>query len=400
MTGETILWATFPLFLVGSATILSPVFFAGASNIAAGLFLFLGLLLFHRKSLYFPKKALYPAFMGVVFVFFLFYPLIFIAGQNIPAGNTAILSQAEVLFSFLFFGLLGLEKITIKRILGAAIMLLGTTVIMSDGFTWEWNIWNFLVIFATAIAPLANYYQKATVKVMSPIGYTAYRSLFAGIVLVLVSSFFETPLHEISLSREAIFLIITNGIFAFGISKWFWLEGIHRVGVTKAISYNTATPALTLVFAFFLFREIPTIEQLIGLGTVIIGVPLLLSPIKHQGFSGKTIPGDQIGRKLGFPTINIALNNRKQKPTGVYAVHVEISGKKYSGVLHAGSRPTLHKQEYRTEIHVFDFDKEIEAGKTINGEIVRKLRDVQSFTSIEELKQQIERDIKRARRII
>jgi drug/metabolite transporter (DMT)-like permease len=89
---------------------------------------------------------------------------------------------------FLFFGLLGLETITPKRTLGAGIILLGATVILSEGFTWEWNIWNFLVILATAIAPVANYFQKATVKLMPAIGYTAYRSLFAGTILILASA--------------------------------------------------------------------------------------------------------------------------------------------------------------------------------------------------------------------
>jgi uncharacterized membrane protein len=298
------------------------------------------------------------------------------------------------------FGLLGLETITPKRTLGAGIILLGATVILSEGFTWEWNIWNFLVILATAIAPVANYFQKATVKLMPAIGYTAYRSLFAGTILILASALFETPLHKITFTREALFLIIANGVFAFGLSKWFWLEGIHRIGVTKAISYNTAAPALTLIFAFFLFRQVPTIEQIMGLTAILIGIPLVISPIKHHPFSGKIITGDKIGRTLGFPTLNIALASGILKPAGVFAVHVEIHGKTYSGVLHAGPRPTIKKEEYRTEVHLFDFDEETVAGEKIHGEIVRKIRNVCSFKNTEDLKRQIEKDVKKAKRII
>jgi multidrug transporter EmrE-like cation transporter len=215
------------------------------------------------------------------------------------------------------------------------------------------------------------------------------------------AALFETPLHEITFTREALFLIIANGVFAFGLSKWFWLEGIHRVGVTKAISYNTAAPALTLIFAFFLFRQVPTAEQIMGLTAVLIGVPLIHLP--HQTptlFPEKPSPEIRSAEQLGFPTLNIALESGILKPAGVFAVHVEIHGKTYSGVLHAGPRPTLNKEEYRTEVHLFDFDEETVAGEKIHGEIVRKIRNVCSFKNTEDLKRQIEKDVKKAKRII
>ncbi len=395
MSGEIILWSLFPLLLVNSLHILPPIFFAGASNIVAGCIILLSLAVFRRSSLYFPKKAIPPAIIGASLVLLIFFPLVFISGQHIPAGDTAILLQMEVFFSFLIFGIFGLETIHLKRLIGAVIILLGTTTILFQGFSGELSKWNIILIGATAIAPLANYYQKQAALLVSPLLYTGYRSFIGGIILLSGSLLFEVSPKEVTLSHHALLLIVINGILAFGISKWFWLESIRRIGVIKAISYGAATPACTLIFAFLFFHETVTIQQVIGLIAVIIGVPLIMTPVKIHTFVGMSVSGDGIGKKMGFPTLN--LRTEKHPPKGVFTVQVQINKKSYRGIMHSGPRPTLTKKEHRTEIHLFDFSQDVKKETKVEVEIIKKIRNIRSFRNRDALKKQIIKDVAKAK---
>jgi riboflavin kinase / FMN adenylyltransferase len=78
---------------------------------------------------------------------------------------------------------------------------------------------------------------------------------------------------------------------------------------------------------------------------------------------GKVIHGDQLGRKLGYPTANIEpIDVKKLIPAiGVYAVtlHIKNDAKRYKGMLNIGYRPTFNGKEFRIEVNIFDFNKEI-----------------------------------------
>jgi riboflavin kinase/FMN adenylyltransferase len=77
---------------------------------------------------------------------------------------------------------------------------------------------------------------------------------------------------------------------------------------------------------------------------------------------GKVVQGNQIGRKLGFPTANIALlEEQKLVPAnGIYAVRVRVSEKMYDGVLAVGVRPTIGENLHKTiEVNIFDFSEDI-----------------------------------------
>lgn len=403
---EAFLWAFFPLLLAESSGILPPLFFAGISSVIAGITLLIIIFFFQRSALSFPKEALRPALIATCIILFIFYPLIFFGGQNAPSGNTALLLQAEVFFSFLFFGALGLERISIKRILGASIILMGSSIILFQGFSGNIGKGELYILLATAIVPLANHYQKEAMKTCSSLSYITYRNIFGGIILVGISMLFEN-IQQVAFSSKEILLLVANGVFAFGISKWFFLEGIKRIGVAKAISMNAIAPALTLFLAFILLQENPTPEQIFGVFTVIIGTLLVISPLPEIIFTGKTIRGDGKGKELGFPTINI--QTTEKTPKGVYAAYAEINGEKYTGIVHCGPRPSFGKMEWRNEIHLLDFCRgeavysprqtrrpapTIPENTPITLFIEKRIRRVKKFSSVEKLQQRLEKDKK------
>ena len=113
------------------------------------------------------------------------------------------------------------------------------------------------------------------------------------------------------------------------------------------------------------------------------------------------------GRTIGIPTINLTTPDPRKllPPDGVYAVRVELQGKreegrgKYGGMMNQGSRPTFGVHARGLEIHLFDFTGDL-YGATVTVEWVRRLRDVQTFPSRQALADQIERDALAARAIL
>ena len=111
--------------------------------------------------------------------------------------------------------------------------------------------------------------------------------------------------------------------------------------------------------------------------------------------SGIVVEGDQIGRKIGFPTANIkVLEKHKLLPgNGVYAVHVTFKNHQYKGMLNIGSRPTINNDADRSsiEVHLFDMNEEF-YDETIHVEFSTKLRDEIKFVNLDELKIQLHKD--------
>jgi len=108
---------------------------------------------------------------------------------------------------------------------------------------------------------------------------------------------------------------------------------------------------------------------------------------------GTVIEGDKIGRKIGFPTANIKVNDwYKLIPAkGVYAVKTIINNKTYSGMLNIGTRPTLNGNDVTVEVNIFNFNNDI-YNKEIRIEFIERIRNEQKFDELESLKNQLEID--------
>jgi riboflavin kinase/FMN adenylyltransferase len=115
---------------------------------------------------------------------------------------------------------------------------------------------------------------------------------------------------------------------------------------------------------------------------------------------GRVRGGERLGRKLGFPTANLALERRRSPVAGVFAVRVQgIGAQALPGVASLGTRPTVNGSEALLETHVFDFDGDL-YGREIAVEFVAKLRDEARFASLEALTAQMHSDAAEARRIL
>jgi len=104
------------------------------------------------------------------------------------------------------------------------------------------------------------------------------------------------------------------------------------------------------------------------------------------------------GRLLGFPTANLELIDELVPKLGVYAVNVIVDHQSLKGVTNIGYNPTFGKGPFSVETHILDFDGDL-LGKTIRVLFIERLRDERPFGSIKDLSDQIERDIRKARKL-
>jgi len=114
--------------------------------------------------------------------------------------------------------------------------------------------------------------------------------------------------------------------------------------------------------------------------------------------SGQVVEGNQIGRTIGYPTANIAIQEKHKliPADGIYAVRILHNDLIYKGMLYIGSRTTLGDDLQKTiEVNIFDFDKQI-YGEHLSIELVALLRKEMKFNSIEEMKEQLDKDKKEA----
>jgi riboflavin kinase/FMN adenylyltransferase len=113
---------------------------------------------------------------------------------------------------------------------------------------------------------------------------------------------------------------------------------------------------------------------------------------------GTVTGGEQLGKKLGFPTANLSAHSEQFPPNGVYCAEAKLDGQRLRGVVNLGYRPTVSaaKHERVLEIHLLDFNHDI-YGKDIEVRFVRYLRPEKKFESVDALVRQIEMDVKQAR---
>ncbi len=113
---------------------------------------------------------------------------------------------------------------------------------------------------------------------------------------------------------------------------------------------------------------------------------------------GTVVRGDDLGKKIGFPTANLSAHSEKFPPNGVYFAEVRLAGAVYPGVVNLGFRPTISsgKSDRTLEVHLLDFNRDI-YGKDLELRFVRYLRPEAKFENVEALVRQIERDVQEAR---
>lgn len=118
---------------------------------------------------------------------------------------------------------------------------------------------------------------------------------------------------------------------------------------------------------------------------------------RPYSISGRVEAGRRLGRELGCPTANIALQGRRLPMTGVFTVDVEFDGRHLPGVANAGHRPTVDDSlQPSLEVHLLDHEEDL-YGRELCAYFLHRLRSEEKFPDLESLKRQIASDVRLAR---
>ena len=121
---------------------------------------------------------------------------------------------------------------------------------------------------------------------------------------------------------------------------------------------------------------------------------------RSWSIQGKVKVGRKMGRKIGFPTCNIELNDYVIARHGVYAVNILLKNNKklFKGIANLGYRPTFNQKKLLLEVHIFNFSRNL-YNKYLTIEFMNFIRKEKKFKNINQLKKQINLDLKIAKKV-
>ena len=202
----------------------------------------------------------------------------------------------------------------------------------------------------------------------------------------------EAFFRDVLLNRFAPSAIVCGFNFRFGANGACSAEDLVRWGKEAGVTVHVEMPCLRDA------RPVSStwIRSLVRDGDMEKAAELLTRP---YSIAGIVEHGKALGRKLGFPTANLRLPQRKTAPSrGIYACTVrfaDASGQPVTkmGVCNIGSRPTVNgdAEDITVETWILDFTGDL-YGKTLEIAFVKKIREEKRFDSLEALKAQVYRD--------
>lgn len=270
---EVALWGLFPVITILSLASTTPLVSLGWSTFFATIF-FSALLTVRKKwSDVLNTSAMLDTLRATFFIGFIYYVFFFFGLQYTSAGNASIVALiSEIIFSYCFFHLWRKDPIPLLHLFGGVFMLIGAAIVLYPNVHSP-RLGDALIIVASFMAPFGNFFQQRARKKVSSESIMFIRSLLT--TPLAFSLAYLLGSNPFSFDSSLLVLFVINGVFLFGVSKILWIEGTHRIAVTKANALASLAPLVTLFFAYLLLKEVPTLWQLAAFVPLFVGVLLL-----------------------------------------------------------------------------------------------------------------------------
>lgn len=204
----------------------------------------------------------------------------------------------------------------------------------------------------------------------------------------------EYFVDEILLGRIGMKELVVGYDYAFGKNRSGNISFLKKQGEEKGF-------AVTVVEAQYVGDMLVSstrIRQLLAEGDMVEARRLLG---RSYQIRGEVQYGKQRGGKqIGFPTANLRFASEDLVPRlGVYVSQVICDGRCYGGIINIGRNPTFGEDDLVAETHIFDFNQDI-YGKPIKVNLLEFIRSERKFSGVQELAEQISRDVIQARRVL
>ncbi|MFN7940777.1 MAG: bifunctional riboflavin kinase/FAD synthetase [Thermoanaerobaculia bacterium] len=202
----------------------------------------------------------------------------------------------------------------------------------------------------------------------------------------------ETFVREFLVGKLRVAEVHVGRRFAFGNGREGNLALLERLGAElgfRAVGVDETTAGHDLVSS-------TRIRRALAEGDVEAAAAMLGRP---YAIEGKILRGDRMGQRLGFPTINLASENRLLPADGVYATRAYFPSfpATFDSVTNIGTRPTVYENHQRVvESHILDFSSDV-YGERVSLAFHHRLREEKLFPSVMELSRQIRSDVETTR---
>jgi drug/metabolite transporter (DMT)-like permease len=278
---EVILWSLFPVVTALSFRGIPALISLAWCSLFAGLF-FGVIVAYRRRWSEFRQAAFWRAIAGVIaFTGVLYYVLYFTGLEYTTPGNAGIIAQFEIFAAYLFFNIIRREPFSRAYAFGAGLLALGAVMVIGRSVHGV-NIGDILVFAAAVLAPAGNFFQRKARAVASSESIMFVRSVVSAVVIGMLAVALGKHASVADI-RSVLPLVLFNGALILGLSKFFWIEGIFRLPVAKCNAFNGITPFLTLLVAWTILGQQPTVWQLSALVPMLLGVLFLtdILPLKR-----------------------------------------------------------------------------------------------------------------------
>lgn len=272
---QAMVYGFFPVIISFAGGLIPPIFFAAVSILLASVVLFIYLLLSKNLSQLANKKAFFYT-LGVTFFTVILGFGFIMTGASLTSGvNTSILLLSEIFFTFLICGIFYGEEMPLSKILAAILIIIGTVVIMYNG-DFSFNRGDILIIIGTFFFPIGNRFAKKAMALVNPATILFVRSVIGGVLLLLLSFFWENTYYSWqTLISENMSIILINGLIMFSLTKILWYEGMKRMDISKSITIGMVYSAFGFIYSMIFLKEIPSIYQLLGFFVVMSGLYII-----------------------------------------------------------------------------------------------------------------------------
>lgn len=319
---------------------------------------------------------------------------------EVTFATVVILQKLQPIFALVMARLILKEKLSRRFYIWAAVTIAAAYVLAFGKAGLALSEIN-LSHQAAWLAILAAFaFGSSTVfgkRIVNHLDFKTTTALRFGItsLLALILIFFTKDLFEFnkisSLQWKYLFLIVfTSG----AVAMFIYYFGLKRVTASTATICELFWPLSAVVLDYFLNKNVLNSIQIIASIILLFAFYKVVREgrVKTFKFTAEIIDGFGRGKRIGLPTINL---NRIDLDIdyGVYLVEADIGNSIYKGLLHFGPRETFAEPpslELFIKGYILDIRK-----KRVKIKIIRKIREIKKFANINELKEQVNRDLEK-----
>ncbi|MBI3385717.1 EamA family transporter [Candidatus Gottesmanbacteria bacterium] len=341
-------------------------------------------------------------------------------GKSFATGDfvtPVLLQKTQPIFVTILAALFLRERISARFLLLVPIALIGSYMVSFGVSPVELQLSGKELVFLLALgASLAwgsgTILSKTLLRKLTFAQATAIRFLLTIPIAFVASIFLNQTYSPILLTSNQVGRFVIIALTTGGVSTLIYYAGLIRTEAKISTFAELMFPIVSVVIAVTPLNpygapQALSLANIFGIVILLVAISLMSwenlggsrSRMAAGTIAGRIVTGHGDGKRLGFPTANIALAVPLVLPYGVYACRVMLEGKKYKGVLHWGPRIIFGETTPQCEVYIFDFAKNI-YGREIEVEIIGFIRPSKNFSSPSRMVSQIRKDCIDARKLL